>query len=65
MYAIRRYYAVRGPLAANTVAGTISGWHAAYAISRDQWGGALPLTRLLGDAIHHARDGMVVTASLV
>lgn len=54
---------VRGPLAANTVAGTVSGWDAAYTLSREQWGGSLPLERLLADAIHHARAGIPVTAS--
>lgn len=46
----------RGPLAANTVAGTISGWAAALA------GGTLPLDRLMRDAIAHARAGVPVTA---
>lgn len=48
----------RGPLAANTVAGTVAGWQAALARS----GATLPLDRLLRDAVHHARDGVVVTA---
>jgi oxamate amidohydrolase len=52
----------RGGLAANTVAGTISGWDAALGLSR-KWGGRLPLKRLLSDAIHYAADGIVVTAS--
>ncbi|MDB5703035.1 MAG: hypothetical protein JWN66_151 [Sphingomonas bacterium] len=47
----------RGPLAANTVAGTISGWAAAL----DSSGGTLPLVRLLRDAIHHAEVGVAVT----
>jgi gamma-glutamyltranspeptidase/glutathione hydrolase len=45
----------RGPLAANTVAGTISGWAAALE------GSTLPLARLLRDAIHHAEVGVAVT----
>jgi gamma-glutamyltranspeptidase/glutathione hydrolase len=49
----------RGPLAANTVAGTISGWAAALATS----GGRLPLERLLRDAIGYAEDGVPVTRS--
>jgi gamma-glutamyltranspeptidase/glutathione hydrolase len=53
----------RGPLAANTVAGTVSGWGAAYALSRSQWGGKLPLARLLESAIHYARHGFPVTHS--
>lgn len=48
----------RGPLAANTVAGTISGWAAAL----EQTGGALPLDRLMRDAIDHAESGVAVTA---
>ncbi len=48
----------RGPLAANTVAGTISGWEAALASG----GSTLPLDRLLRDAIDHARAGVTVTA---
>src|SRR5579871_511539 len=46
----------RGPLAANTVAGTISGWKAALASA----GGTLPLSRLLRDAIRHAEEGVGV-----
>src|SRR5262245_37786569 len=52
----------RGELAANTVAGAISGWDAAYKRSR-QWGGRLPLKRLLADAVHYADHGIVVSAS--
>ena len=47
----------RGPLAANTVAGTVSGWEAALATG----GAGLPLARLLADAIRHAEAGVVVT----
>lgn len=47
----------RGPLAANTVAGTISGWAAAL----DAVGGTLPLARLLRDACHYADEGVAVT----
>ena len=53
---------VRGPLAANTVAGTISGWDAALEVSRS-WRGKMPLAMLLADAISHARNGIVVTNS--
>jgi gamma-glutamyltranspeptidase len=49
----------RGPLAANTVAGTVSGWGAALA------GSTLPLSRLLRDAIHYAEAGAPVTRSFV
>lgn len=52
----------RGGVAALTVAGTISGWGAAHALARE-WGGKLPLTRLLEDAIWYAREGIPVTHS--
>jgi oxamate amidohydrolase len=52
----------RGPMAANTVAGTISGWEAALRIS-SSWQTPMPLERLLRDAIHYATGGFVVTAS--
>jgi gamma-glutamyltranspeptidase/glutathione hydrolase len=52
----------RGVLAANTVAGAVSGWRAALEVSRD-WGGRLPLARLLEDATAYARDGIAVTRS--
>jgi gamma-glutamyltranspeptidase/glutathione hydrolase len=52
----------RGPLAANTVAGTVSGWQMALEIGR-RWGGRLPLPRLLQDAIYYARAGVPVTES--
>lgn len=48
----------RGPLAANTVAGTISGWAAAL----ESAGRTMPLDRLLRDAIAHAKAGVAVTA---
>lgn len=53
----------RGPLAANTVAGTVSGWGAAFEYSRAHWGGRLPLSRLLESAICYAREGYPVTHS--
>ena len=52
----------RGPLAANTVAGAVSGWDAALEVSA-RWGGRLPLSRLLEDAGVYAREGMPVTRS--
>ncbi|MGH6662606.1 MAG: gamma-glutamyltransferase family protein, partial [Rhodospirillales bacterium] len=52
----------RGPLAALTVAGAVSGWRQALAVARD-WGGALPLARLFEDAEFYARAGFPVTAS--
>ncbi len=51
----------RGPLAANTVAGAVSGWKAALGVS----GGRLPLARLLEDGIWYAREGTPVTHSQV
>jgi gamma-glutamyltranspeptidase/glutathione hydrolase len=48
----------RGPLAANTVAGTISAWAAAL----EDESCKLPLERLLRDAIAHAEEGVTVTA---
>lgn len=53
---------MRGPHAANTVAGTIGGWQQAFDISAE-WGGRLPLQRLLADAIHYAEHGIPVTVS--
>ena len=52
----------RGGVAANTVAGTISGWDMAFALSR-KWGGRMPLKRLLADAIYYAEHGIAVTRS--
>jgi gamma-glutamyltranspeptidase/glutathione hydrolase len=52
----------RGGLAANTVAGTLSGWQAAFRLSR-KWGGQLSLKRLLADAVYYAERGVPVTAS--
>ena len=52
----------RGPLAANTVAGTVSGWEAALDVGR-RWGGTRSLERLLDDAIHYAEHGVPVTSS--
>jgi gamma-glutamyltranspeptidase/glutathione hydrolase len=52
----------RGGVAANTVAGTISGWGFALDAAREA-GGRLPLARLLADAIHYADAGIPVTRS--
>ena len=52
----------RGPHAANTVAGTLSGWAEAKAVS-EEWGGQLPFARLLQDAIDAAENGFPVTLS--
>ncbi len=51
----------RGPLAALTVAGAVSGWAKALELSA-QFGGRLPLDRLFADAVRHGRDGVAVTA---
>lgn len=50
----------RGPLAANTVAGTVSSWDAALRLAGEM-GGRLPLGRLLEDAIWYAENGVPVT----
>ena len=52
----------RGPRAALTVAGAVGGWAEALAVARP-WGTPLPLSRLLGDAMRHAQDGVPVTGS--
>jgi gamma-glutamyltranspeptidase len=49
--------------AALTVAGTVSGWDEALKVSREMTGKALPLARLLADAIDYAQNGTPVTAS--
>jgi len=53
----------RGPDAALTVAGAVSGWQLALQHSQ-RWGGKLPLERLFEDAIHHATAGIPVAATL-
>ncbi len=52
----------RGPAAALTVAGTVSGWEQALQVSA-QLGGTQPLSDLLADAIHYASSGIPVTQS--
>ncbi|MGZ3308501.1 MAG: gamma-glutamyltransferase family protein [Xanthobacteraceae bacterium] len=52
----------RGPLAALTVPGAISGWVLALEAARAH-GGRLPLPDLLGAAIRHAREGYAVSRS--
>lgn len=54
----------RGPLAALTVAGAVSGWQKALELSA-AWGGRLPLERLFVDAIHHARAGFPASGTQV
>ena len=53
---------LRGPLSANTVAGTIGGWQVALDIAAEM-GSRMPLTRLLEDAIGYAIDGVAATLS--
>ena len=53
----------RGPLAANTVAGMVSGWDAALAASRG-WGGRMSLARLFEDAVDYAEAGAAVADGL-
>lgn len=60
LYAGHREIPLRGPLAANTVAGAISGWIGALDLSR-RWGGKLPVARLLEEAIHLAEAGVPVS----
>jgi gamma-glutamyltranspeptidase/glutathione hydrolase len=52
----------RGPLAALTVPGAVSGWALALEVARAH-GGRLPLADLLAPAIRHAAEGYVVTRS--
>jgi gamma-glutamyltranspeptidase/glutathione hydrolase len=62
LYRDRIEIPARGGLAALTVAGAVGGWQVALAHAR-RWGKALPLARLLDEAIWHARQGIAVTAS--
>lgn len=52
----------RGPLAANTVPATVSGWALALEAAAEM-GGRLPLARLLEPAIEYAEKGVPVAAS--
>ena len=54
----------RGPRAAITVPGAISGWEQALRVSADI-GGSVPLPSLLENAIHHAETGVPATGSQV
>ncbi|WP_147195490.1 gamma-glutamyltransferase family protein [Pantoea sp. CCBC3-3-1] len=53
----------RGPKAALTVAGTVSGWAEALKISDELGSSVTPLARLLADATRYAADGIPVTQS--
>ena len=54
----------RGALAALTVPGAVAGWKAAHDFSVKEFGGKLPLSRLLYDAEQIAYDGIAVTNTL-
>ncbi|WP_026285510.1 gamma-glutamyltransferase family protein [Thiomonas sp. FB-6] len=62
-YAGQRSIPSRGPGAALSVAGTLSGWQLALQRTADWPGTRMPLDRLLQDAIGHARKGIVVSSS--
>ena len=53
----------RGAGSALTVAGAVSGWEAAFRISRERRGGRHSMRRLLADAKMRATDGFAVTRS--
>jgi gamma-glutamyltranspeptidase/glutathione hydrolase len=53
----------RGPLAAITVAGAVSGWQVAHEIAAAM-GGRMPRAELLADAIAKAKDGVPVARTL-
>jgi gamma-glutamyltranspeptidase/glutathione hydrolase len=52
----------RGPDAALTVAGAVSGWQAAFEIAT-ALGGRIPRADLLGDAVRRAKEGIAVSRS--
>ncbi|MEE2720932.1 MAG: gamma-glutamyltransferase family protein [Pseudomonadota bacterium] len=52
----------RGPMAANTVAGTLSGWQAALELATEL-GGEMRRERLLEAAIHHGEKGFPATGN--
>ncbi|AXO15255.1 gamma-glutamyltransferase family protein [Thalassospira indica] len=54
----------RGPLAALTVAGAIGGWIKAAEVARTL-GGKISQSRLMADAVHHAKTGVPITKSQV
>ena len=54
----------RGPLAALTVPGAVSGWKMAYDYSVNELGGKLSLERLLLDAAEASKEGVAVTNTL-
>lgn len=54
----------RGSRSALTVAGTVDGWAKAQEVSRQRFGGRLPLSRLLQDSIRYAWEGAPVPRTL-
>jgi gamma-glutamyltranspeptidase/glutathione hydrolase len=64
-HGVRHAIPFRGGLAANTVAGTVSGWSAAQSLSARALRGRMPAARLLRDAIYYAAQGVPVTLSQV
>ncbi|MGY2199639.1 gamma-glutamyltransferase family protein [Pseudomonas gingeri] len=62
-YAGQQTIPFRGPSAALTMAGTVSAWERSLEVASRYMPTRLPLSRLLGDAIYYARQGVPVTAS--
>ncbi len=62
LYGDARTLPSRGPLAAITVPGAVAGWGEALAVA-GTLAGRLPLTRLVEEAVHHARHGVAVTGT--
>ena len=52
----------RGYLGCNTIPGVVSGWEAAYQLSKDTLGGKIPWKELLQDAIQYAKNGVPVSS---
>ncbi|MBQ3059823.1 MAG: gamma-glutamyltransferase [Desulfovibrio sp.] len=55
---------MRGPLAANTVPGAVSGWGAAYELSKKSMSSPLSWAELLDDACCYAEEGFATAPSL-
>jgi oxamate amidohydrolase len=53
----------RGPLAANTVAGTVGGWAFALSVNARLTSRPLPVEQLFEEARHYADNGAVVSKS--
>ena len=54
----------RGPMAAITVPGLVSGLELLLAHSRERLDGRMPLARLFADAVRHAREGFPASRNL-